>query len=516
MKKLASLLLALVMIMSCLSAMAEEINTKTQSVINNTTPHTYDAYQIFSGTQAANGTALGDVVWGTGINGDELLSALQEANDYFDTCTTAADVAAILSNGENDVAEAKVLAALATKHLTETKTAIDANDNTATLATGYYLLVDTTTPGTGDAMNAALLQVTNDTITIAKKYDAPKVDKAVDNVDANIGDTVTFTLTATMPSMLEGYETYKIIFNDTLSTGLTFNGNETVTVTIDGADKLSAFTVNHEAGKLTFSCDDVLVQGAKESSKIVVTYTATVNASAEIGNPGNDNKVSLEYSNNPNWDATGDKEPTGNTPEDTVYVFTYELDVTKADGIEENATKLANAEFVLYREVETTNAETGEVSKATEYVKVDENGKVTGWTQDDKQASTLTSGADGLFKVIGLDTGVYFLKETKAPAGYNLLSDPIKLTIAAEYEHETIEGDNDVTSVTKLTIAVGDDPATDGDEDTGVVNTTVVNQAGATLPETGGMGTTILYVGGGILVLAAIVLLIVKRRANAE
>ncbi|MDY3286908.1 MAG: SpaA isopeptide-forming pilin-related protein, partial [Eubacteriales bacterium] len=214
--------------------------------------------------------------------------------------------------------------------------------------------------------------------------------------------------------------------------------------------------------------------------------------------------VYLEYSNNPNQTGTGTTE-TGKTPEDEVLVFTYELDVTKVDG--QNAdTKLSGAEFVLLN---------SDKRKAA----VVADGKITGWadvtTADGKTTypagSTLTSGVDGKFVIAGLDAGSYYLVETKAPAGYNLLKNPIKVTIAA-----TLDKTENNPALTALTISVDGGAAKDGNLTSGAVETNVENNQGATLPETGGAGTTAFYIIGGCLVLAAAVLLVTKKRMSSK
>jgi len=555
MKKLASLLLALVMIMSCFSAMA--------ATVENTTGHTYVAYQIFTGsqgTQSDNTAALGDIAWGNGINIDAFLTALKADSRFnvtitetpegsetpvekvvniFDGCTTAIMVADALSKYGDNSDIAKAFADVAADHRSTTSFEVPANGSETELPKGYYLIIDASELDQGDAYNAALLQVEEDgNFTIAKKYDVPQVDKAVDQNDVNIGDTVTFTLTAEMPDTFEGYKTYKVVFHDNLSKGLTFKndivvkvGDEVVT------DKFTtAYTANEDGTTyITITCNNIL-DFVDADDRIVVTYTATLNENAVIGGKGNPNSVYLEYSSNPNWTGDGidndndgetdepgeDDEPTNTTPEDVVLVFTFELDVTKKDG--ETGAVLKDAKFKLYREVAAAAGEgedntTGETNGTTtkEYVVVDESNKVKNWTANVDDASVLTSDEKGLFSVIGLDAGTYYLEEIQAPAGYNLLTAPIKLVITADYTEETGSWlTDDVTSLTVLTIVIDDGESTTGNLDDGSVAMTVNNMVGATLPETGGMGTTILYVGGGILVLAAIVLLIVKRRANAD
>ena len=501
MKKLFAILLAVVMVMGlAITAMAADVTNATDN-------HTYDAYQIFSGTQAENSVKLGDVEWGSGIksedddNSAEFLAALKadkrfgegEENIFF-ACVTAKDVAETLADNQD---AAEDFADVAVEHLTATKTTIVPAE-TVNLAAGYWLIVDTTVvDNKHDAKNHALLQVTNDgAIEITKKYDVPKVEKTVDDPDANIGDAVTFTLTATMPSNLEGYETYKVIFHDTLSAGLTYTN--TVEVTIDGADKTAAFNPVHSNGTLTVSCDDVLAQGAKESSIIVVTYTAVLNENAVIGPSGNPNTVYLEYSNNPNWDGDGD-EPTGKTPEEIVYVYTWELPAIKVDGAD-NTVTLAGAKFVLYKDEECTEAINLVALGENVYQVCTLSGEEHNTVEDvahnvENHVTEIETDETGKFEFEGLEQGTYYLKETKAPAGYNLLTKPTAVVI----------GKNGV-----LNPAEGEDGAV-----TGATKIAVENNSGATLPETGGMGTTLFYILGGVLVLAAVVLLVTKRRMSA-
>lgn len=494
MKKIASMVLVLIL------ALALTVPALAATVVNQT-DHSYKAYQVFSGTQETDGGPLGDIEWGSGVDGTKLLTELNKIN-AFANCKSAADVAKVLDGRSDNCDEAVALADTATKCLGTTYTQIPAKADSIELDTGYWLLVDDSTPEPGDARNAALLQVANKgNIVIEKKYDAPEVDKTVNDNDANIGDEVTFTLTATMPSILDGYDTYKVIFHDTMSPGLTFTGN--VTVEINGEDVTSGFTVstatvsdtegNYVNGtEITISCDNVLALGAKESSKIVVTYTAELNQSAVIGTNGNPNKVILEYSNDPNWDGTG-TEPTGDTPQVEVKVFTWKIPVSKVDG---DGTKLAGAQFSLFKdEACTDNMVISVVAKGNNIYNVCTKNDSS---DEHKHISVITTDSAGEFEIHGLEKGTYYLKEIKAPAGYNLLTDPIKVTI----------GDNGVITIYK------DDEDTISSETATVV--TVVNLKGSTLPETGGIGTTIFYVVGGVLVVGALIVLITKKRMAAK
>jgi len=471
MRRLAGLVLAMVMVFA-MSASA------FAATIENNTGHTYDAYQILSGTQANGKVELGDITWGTGVNSSALLAALKEKNDYFDNCETAADVAGVLADKTNDCPEAKALAAIAVEHLTNEKTAISEE---ATLNAGYWLLVDTSNvDGIHDAKNAALLQVTNNgNITINKKYDVPKVEKTVNDNDANIGDTVTFTLTATMPSTFEGYETYKVVFHDTLSAGLDFVEG-TVAVTVAGNNQTDKFTVSEENGTLTISCADVLTLGATASSKIVVTYNAIVDDDAVIGIEGNPNTVYLEYSNNPNWDGEGN-EPTGKTPEEKVKVYTWEIPVFKYTGTN---TPLAGAGFTLYKDKQCATAVNLVATEGSNIYKVCTQSGCT----DHTHVTEIVTGESGKFEIEGLEKGTYYLKETTTPAGYNTCD---VLTVVIGENGTLTQNGNTTTEVA------------------------ILNQSGATLPETGGIGTTIFYVAGAILVIGAAVVMITRKRMDA-
>ena len=528
MKKLASVLLLIAVVLTM------TVGTAFAANVTNDTGHNYDAYQIFSGTQADNSVPLGDVKWGTGIKDDAFLSELKADSRFgatgtniFKDCTTAADVAAILAKYGDKSEEAMAFANVAAKHLTSVATAIKSDkSSTVTLAAGYYLLVDTSMPGDAGAMNSALLQVTNKgDITIEKKYNVPTVDKSVKDTDGtwaeaadvNIGDDVSFKLVGTLPSNYNDYETYKFVFHDTMSKNLKLNGTfvttdttkviSGVTVKVGETDITPKFNITYSDNNLIIGCSNLKeIAGLTKDSKIVVEYTAKLLATAEIGQPGNENTVKLEYSNNPNYTGDGTNEPTSNTPEDKVLVFTYELDVTKVDGKDENK-KLKDAEFVLL------NSDKTKVAKASD-------GKFVEWVED----STITKKNDGtypaeytlksaettgLFAIAGLDAGTYYLKETKAPAGYNLLKNPIKIVISA-----TLDKSENNPALTALTISVDDDTAVGGALDSGIVSTAVKNNSGATLPETGGIGTTIFYVLGAALVIVAGVLLVTRRRMN--
>ena len=424
---------------------------------------------------------------------------------------------------------AENFANVADLHLTDVATEIAKDATDITIPAGYYLLVDTEeiAEGTNAARNSALLQLTNYyTIEMSKKYDLPTSDKditkvtdvnmntkfvgATEVVDAEIGDIIEFTLVARLPSNFNDYEIYHFAFHDNLSEGMELletednirifrNGTEDITFYFEISNEVN------EKGNLHIECESLKdIYNLMNCDFIMVKYSAKLTDKAVIGSAGNPNTMYVEYSNNPNHDGNGQY---GKTVEDEVIVFTYELDVNKVDGSSSDK-KLANAEFVLL------NADGTKVATVV-------NGVLTGWEnvpgEDETWPAntTLKSDANGQFIIKGLDSATYYLRETKAPAGYNLLTDDVKLVITATLtpDKNNVE---DEAKLTALKIQVGDNREQDGTLTTGIVEATIANNKGATLPETGGMGTTIFYVIGAVLVIGAGVLLVTRRRMNTE
>ena len=500
MKKLkkffAIALTAIMMMTMAISAFAVE-------PVNNQTDHTYEVYQIFAGTQSETDTegklAISD--WGTGIRGADFLAGLKASDKFgtpniFASATNAVEVAEILANASS--VQARAFGDLASAYLTAVKTEV--TGNTIDLAAGYYLIVDTTdVNGTDDAKNVSLLQVTKKgTFDIEKKYNVPSVEKKVkdiddsvdtvhtdwqDSADYDIGDVIPFQLTGTLPTNYADYETYKYIFNDTMSDGLTYNNDARVYV-VNGTAQTEVTASFDMSGAIgTISCANLkAIEGVTitNESKIVVEYTATLNSKAVIGAEGNPNTVNLEYSNNPNFGGDGDM---GKTPDDTVIVFTYKLTVNKIDAEKK---PLKGAEFKLYKVLE--NGAEQEIKTVTI---VDEN---------------TTS-----FDFEGLDAGSYILRETKVPAGYNGIED-IEFLVTAE--HEIVSDSPVLTSLTGLT-ETGEITFTP-DLEAGSLSTDIINKSGSVLPETGGIGTTLFYIFGAALAIFAGVLLVVKKRMSSS
>ena len=535
------------------TAMAADGNTVTVTVPgadSNLNGHAYTAYQILSGTQATSGGALGDAKWGFGIDDAAFLKALKAdttIGGYFTKVTDAKGFAEALSNIANfphDGANTRLVAKIAMKHTQGTGTALAAGSSTQ-LDKGYYLIVDSTTDGQ-TVYNPAVLAITSD-IEIEDKTDVPTLEKKVqenkksvtgeygngfnDVADYNIGDEVPFHLIGSVPDMSQ-YETYTYKFTDTFDKGFGAVDTSNVKVYLSNDKKLDLegesvdtditsyfsgtngsiqYTAATEAQGETAGTKATLTVSTKDLKKaatysksqpqyVIVSYTAKLNAKAEIGLPGNVNEAYLTYSNKPDQSGQGENQPTGNTPEDKVIVFTYGLDVTKVDS-KNTETKLKDAEFKL------KNSD-GKWATITD-------GKVTGWADAEPQGSILKSGEDGKFKVEGLDDGNYTLVETKAPAGYNLPADGFSVTLKATTANDQTWDGTANTALTDLAVKVDQTDGT-GNVNTGLGAITIKNTQGSSLPSTGGMGTVLLYVAGiAVFVLAGATLVMALRRRNA-
>ena len=489
------------------TAFADETTTYSITINNSAEGHTYEAYQIFTGDLVEkDGTKiLSNIVWGSGIS-EAGQTALGDAAAKAETLQTEDDAKAF----------AKAVAPYLTTAAGSANTVTDGKYVISGLAAGYYLVKDQdgSLTGDADAYTEYIIKVVSDT-TATPKSSVPTVEKKVkdtndstgvtsdwqDSADYDIGDSIPFQLKATLANNVSSYTTYKVVFHDTLSKGLTYNNDAKVYI---GGTETNGFTVTATVNAdgtttLTVSCDDVKALGAGNSSVITVEYTVKLNENAVLGSAGNPNEVYLEYSNNPNKSENGNNE-TGETPKDVVIVFTYKTIINKVDS--ENA-PLTGAAFKLEKLIKGKDGAAGTWTTVKEFT-VDE---------------TTTS-----FTFSGLDDGQYKLTETKTPAGYNTI-DPIYFVIEATHDatadtpaltvlkaYLTDENGNKKTEV-KDGETVNIDLGT-VDLTAGSITTTVVNKSGSELPSTGGIGTTIFYVLGGVLVLAAVVLLVTKKRMS--
>ena len=369
------------------------------------------------------------------------------------------------------------------------------------LPAGYYLVFPEggSTGNNSRGTDAILVNVPRDgkNTAVEIKSTFPTVDKKVsnnktdykDNTTAQVGDTVTFQLTAKVPDMTD-YTTYKFVFHDTLSNGLAYDAG-TVKVTIGGTEvtKEGNYTVTEPTGEskeLTVTFDDLTkVTDATAGKDIVVTYTAKITKDAVTTKPAT-NKAYLEYSNDPSGKGTGTSNP------DESKVYTYDINIFKFYTNESNTeTALANATFKLTASEDST-------STAIELVK-EEGTDLVYHVKGNNEAdavSTVTTGADGKITIKGLKAGTYYLHETIAPTGYNKLKKPIKIEITV--------ADNNYTT-----------PSYKVDDKANADNTIKVeNVKGVMLPETGSIGTIGLTALGVAVVLLGVFAPRKKKKEN--
>ena len=587
-RKLIALLLCLTMVMGLATTVFADEHSHYISIENNREGYVYTAYQIFAGDVDSTGV-LSNVEWGNAIPADQIDAMMAELTKVpaFANCTDANSVAAVLAAAPNlmddpiAIAFADVVSQFAT--VAAGTSTFDANTGKYTiynLADGYYLVKNTVVPeGANTTYTRYMLKVVAD-VNISHKGSFPQVEKKIvegeNKVDVNeafIGEVVNYEITGTIPNNIDFYDTYYYVFTDTLSKGLTYNDD--VKVTIDGVDVTAYFYKNAEdytgtndkyAGgtSITVGIQDLLALELLESpvvditanSKIVLTYSATLNEDAVVGGfEGNPNKVVLEYDNNPNNDGDGattpppenPDEPTppdvpGKTPEDEVTTFTTELTLQKVDGA---GKALTGAEFTLtsdtgvtmtvvtkYVFTEDANGEywklkdgtytktapvtddpaTPDVNEDTTSVYASTTTKyvvtpvVTVTPVEPAAPYNVTAEVDenGLVSFTGLGAGTYTLTETKTPAGYNTM-DPITFSIEFAYDNEQ----------QRYEFFCSDRRFAQDVDNT--LSAEIENVAGSTLPSTGGIGTTMFYLFGSIMFIGAAVLLITKKRmATAE
>lgn len=375
------------------------------------------------------------------------------------------------------------------------------------LGYGYYVVaVPGATLANAKSQYATLVSVHSTKVDADIKGDLPTVDKKVqvdgtgkDATDAKISDTLTFTLTSTIPDM-SAYDTYTFNFKDTLSKGLTFGQVKSVKVENVTLTENTDYTVTTPTASnnntLTVAMKDFKTkQQANAGKKITVTYTATLNENAVVGGAGNVNSAKIQYSNNPSTNGTGESEPS------KVRVFTYGFTVDKYTGDQytDAATRLAGAKFTLAPKngdpmsFVQVNAGSATANAVYRVAKAGETG-----------TTTITTPENGKVDFQGLKNGEYTLTETEAPAGYNKLASAIGVKV---------DGRNDGTDNTDATVTItynNDNGSVYGEHaSNGVIP--VRNKSGVTLPGTGGMGT-IAFTVIGVLVIALGVAWTLKRK----
>lgn len=502
MKKVLSVLTALVLVLAlAIPAFAAgncTITIKPNSTVTSLDGRTFTAYKVLDAKRTAS-----NIVY-TVPDGAKTFMATYFSLDA-NSVTFDYDVAeAIRALSEGTTANSEKLMDFASKIIDAIergdfgtdvtgKNGAKSGDNyvISDLDEGFYVIAENA--GTKKPVSALMLQTTSETIEI--KADIPTVDKKIgtsvstgkSSNNASIGESVPFVIESTVPRTV-GYKQYKMIFTDTLSNGLTYNSD--LKVYIDGVEATTGFAVLAKGQEIKVTFADVK---GKDGQKIEIKYTATVNENATIGTDGNLNTVALEYSNNPSEDTVSETEKV----QTKTYVTALKL--VKVDATDNN-TKLKDAQFTIEGE---------KVIKVIVYDKENPTGKLVEKTESVKV--TATTGSDGVIKFEGLSAGEYTITEIKAPDGYNILPEPIKVTIgwsapanltdACTWTYQQGTGDS------KKDISLDTDD---------VATITVENQGGTVLPSTGGIGTTIFYVVGGFLIVGAAVLLVTRKKLALE
>lgn len=481
---------------------------------------TVNAYKMFSATVSGDGKAVSYTLtdeWkpffenstASGLTGATNENVNDKANDYVSKlqgedlvafATKASNWAQTKTNSITVGATATVSADASNSKYTATFTGLDY---------GYYVVaVPGATLANASSQYATLVSVHSTSVTAEIKGNLPTVDKKVqvngtgkDATDAKIGDTLTFTLTSTIPDM-SAYSTYTFNFKDTLSKGLTFG--QVTSVKVEGANSPLTVNTDYTVTTPTASNNNTLTVAMKDfkakqqvnaGKKITVTYTATLNENAVVGGAGNVNSATIQYSNNPSTNETGESEPS------KVRVFTYGFTVDKYTGDQytDAATRLAGAKFTLAPKngdpmsFVQVNAGSATANAVYRVAKAGETG-----------TTTITTPENGKVDFQGLKNGEYTLTETEAPAGYNKLASAIGVKV---------DGRNDGTDNTDATVTItynNDNGSVYGEHaSNGVIP--VRNKSGVTLPGTGGMGT-IAFTVIGVLVIALGVAWTLKRK----
>ena len=474
--KLAGILLALAMVLGIAATAFAEGETGSITINDAAVGQTYTIYQILDlesyNNEARAYAYKATTAWNTFINSVAIKGIYVEVDAQgYVTWKGDADAAAFAKLAQKYAKDNRIANQ---GSVTATTTTVSFNS----LDLGYYL-VDTTL-GT-----LCSLDTTNPDVVMEEKNEVPTNVKTVEEDstgnygeknDADIGQTVNFKSTITAQAGAENY-----VFHDKMSAGLTYGSVTGITLNGTAVDA-SNYTVTAPAADgdtfdVTFTqafCDTL-----KANDQIVISYTATLNENAKVGLDGNPNVSKLSYGEINQ--ETG--KPGSTTPPSETKTYTWDVDVFKYTMNGETEKALAGATFTLSKNDDGSNP-IALVSEGNNVYRVEK-------TNETDTVTEITTDATGKFTIKGLDADTYYLTETAAPAGYNKLAAPVTIVI----------GENGVVNGTT-------------EAPQGVDEVKVLNQSGTELPSTGGIGTTIFYIVGGVLVVGAVVLLVTKKRMN--
>lgn len=526
MKKLMAALMAVAMLCAlAVPAFAAANANHTLTIKGKTTGHTYQAYQVFAGKQADDGV-LSDIVFGTGVKGDELLTD-PELPTKLAGKKNAAELAAELVNISNNSEQLNQFAKVISKHLDNvagTSTASGTEYTIDNLPDGYYFIKDAsdTLPNGATYSRYMLNILTNATIntkdtsvTLVKQIQHNETEDWGTVGDNQIGDTVNFRTISTVPDT-NGYSDYTYEIHDEMDSQITSNVKSKADVTIKiGSTETSELDKQYYEVTATGNSFviEVYVKAAQTAGilnagdELHTYFSGVLNETAKESTDGHqENKAWLSYSNNPN-----DNNSKGKTPDSVVHDWTFKINITKIDGANKNKT-LSGAKFVLSKngnlKISDLLDDNGNLTKTTDLIKLvdNTNGSYTIANETQTNNYTMVTPTNGQISIKGLDDKItYYLYEIEAPVGYNTLADPVAVVVVERKDKDYTNEGHAITEV-KTTVNGRDSSA----------SFEIENNAGTTLPSTGGIGTTIFYVVGGGLMIAAAVLLITKKRMEGK
>ena len=567
-KKFFSYLVALTMVLSLAAFTGTKVyaddttpTTYTLTIKNVIKGHTLKMYQVLTGDLSTNKEGkkvLSNAKWGNGV-----------------TSIKISDTETLTANNGEKVSDADMSKLSATNFDPSTSITVNSDDTDShvysyngkkavkivgddpsvvfnTVEAGYYVVTDSAPDDSKSNVKQtetkSIVQIVGDT-EIKEKAGTIQSEKKVEDVndstgatttgqestnllgkgelgdsaDYDIGDSINYTIEAKLPENYAAYDTFPLTFVDTMSKGLTYNAQSAVlhlsgkntkpleptnkSVNYQDPDNSNAVG-NATQYKWTITNLKELDSNLKAGDIVYITYSATLNSQAVVGSEGNPNKMHIEFNSNPYSDNTTIKK----TPDDTNIVFTYEAVFNKVD---QNNKPLTGADFTLYKFVEGTGKDSyKEGDKTYSGTWTDVTTLHNGENKPSKETKANGEAKNATFTFKGIDDGYYKLEETGVPSGYNKMEDKY-FTITAG--HDILSTDPSLTSlnVTGDLDSITDKTAT-ADEKAGTISANIENKPGSTLPSTGGMGTTLLYVAGGILVACAAAYVVMSRKHSTN
>lgn len=500
-KKLASFILAFAMVMAIAmpSVVMAADGKSTITIDGFTAGSEYVAYKLFNATDDGNGHFSYTV-------NSKYEAVLKEVTGK----STGAEIVKYLDSIKNKAADVREFADKVYAKVKDMPADYTATSGTfADVDQGYYLIAQTKV-GTKEAYSLVMLGTAGKkALKVTPKTSVPTFEKKIkekndstgqetgwqDASDYDIGDDVPFKLTGTVSDKYDNYKTYYYAFHDKMDPTLQFNADSVVVKINDTVVEKSKYTlVTSPTDKCTFEVvfNDLKKVSPKKPENVTVEYTAKLMGTAKLGSEGNFNRGKLEFNNNPYYEGEG-KPETSETPWDEVVVFTYKLIANKTNG---QGDPLAGAGFTLYKFDATAN----------DYVEVKK-------TDDGKTTK---------FEFTGVDAGKYKLVETTVPDGYNK-ADDLVFEVKGTYEAVNTVDSFKAPKLTKLEILDAKGNIISGENKVfttnladGTATTNIKNLTGSQLPSTGGMGTTVLYAAGTLMILAAAAFLVMKKKAESK